>query len=243
MQKSELRTCCDKSLACGVGLVFCKVLDKSTCEIFRFLVPIFDVCVGVTRIENLGCNAVELGGHFKVEERNGLCGCFVDVTVENCVDNAASVLDGDTLARAVPTGVDKVCLCTALLHFLDELFRIFGGMEFKECLTEACREGRRRLGYATLRACEFCGETGQEVVLSLLGSENGHRGQHSECVCGQEDDVLCRGCCGDGAHDVFDVIDRIGNTSVSVTDLSAKSILPFSSRVTFSSNASRLIAL
>lgn len=87
-------------------------------------------------------------------------------------------------------------------------------MQFKEGLTEASGKRRRRLGNTALCTCKFCSETGKEVILSLFGRKDGHGRQHSECVCRKEDDVLCGGSCGNRAHDVLDVIDRIRNTGV-----------------------------
>ena len=52
--------------------------------------------------------------------------------------------DGDTLAGAVPAGVDQICLGAALFHLLDELFCILGRMQLEERLTEA--GGERRVG-------------------------------------------------------------------------------------------------
>ena len=87
-------------------------------------------------------------------------------------------------------------------------------MQLQEGLAEACREGGGGLGYAALGARKLCGEAGQEVVLGLLGREDGNGGQNAECVRGKEDDVLCRGSCAHGAHDVLDVVDGVRNSGV-----------------------------
>lgn len=110
-----------------VPLILRKVLDETTCEVFCFAIPLVDVGISVARIEDLGGNAVERSRDFKIEVRNGLRGCFFDVAVEDCVDYTTSIFYGDTLARSVPTGVDEVGFCAALLHFLTSSSAYFVG--------------------------------------------------------------------------------------------------------------------
>ena len=87
-------------------------------------------------------------------------------------------------------------------------------MQLEERLTEASGEGGGGLGYAALRACELSGEAGQEVVLGLLGGEDGNGRKHAERVGRKEDDVLRCGSRGDGANDLLDVVNGVGNTGV-----------------------------
>ena len=54
----------------------------------------------------------------------------------------------------------------------------------------------------------------REVVLGLLRGQDGDRGQHAECIRGQEDDILGSRCRGDGTDDVLDVVDGVGHTGV-----------------------------
>ena len=87
-------------------------------------------------------------------------------------------------------------------------------MEFKEGLSEASGESGGRLRNAALRTCKFSGESGEEVVLGLLGSEYADGRQNAESVGREEDDVLGSGSGRNGAHNLLDMIDRIGNAGV-----------------------------
>ena len=140
--------------------------------------------------------------------------CVQDIAVQDCIDDTTGIFDGDTFAGAVPSGVYQVCFCSALLHLLNQLFCVLGRMQLQECLAEASGEGRGRLGDSTLGSCKLCSETGQEVVLSLLRSQNGYRRKYAECICGQEDYVLSCRCGRDRAHDVLDVVDRVRYTGI-----------------------------
>mgnify|MGYP000193473501 CR=1 FL=1 len=76
------------------------------------------------------------------------------------------------------------------------------------------REGRCRLCDSALCTSKLCCETGQEVVLCLLRSQDGYRRKYTECICGEEDHVLSCRTCGDRANDIFNMVDRIGYTGV-----------------------------
>ena len=87
-------------------------------------------------------------------------------------------------------------------------------MQLQECLAEACREGRSRLGNSALGSCKFCSKSGQEIVLSLLWCQNRYWRKYAECVCGQEDNILSCRCRRNRANDVLNVVDRIRYTSI-----------------------------
>jgi hypothetical protein len=87
-------------------------------------------------------------------------------------------------------------------------------MQLEEGLAEAGGEGRGGLGDAALGAGQLRGEAGQEVILGLLRGQDGHGGQHAEGVGGEEDDLLGVGRGRDRAHDVLDVVDRVGDAGV-----------------------------
>ena len=150
----ECRTCLDKSLTGTIGLVLVEVLDETGCEIFCFLFPFCCILVGVTRIEDTGVNTFELCRNGEVEVRDDLGGSLVDCAAEDGIDDTTGVADGDTLAGTIPAGVHQVCLCTATLHLLYELFCVLGRMELKEGLAEAGAGGRLFvLGYYFDRGC------------------------------------------------------------------------------------------
>ena len=87
-------------------------------------------------------------------------------------------------------------------------------MQFQECLTEASGEGRSWLCDTTLCTSQFCCETRQEVVLSLLWSQYRYWRKYAECICRQEDNVLRCGSRRDRANNVLNMIDRVGYTGV-----------------------------
>ena len=102
--ESDPGACGDKGLAGGIGLEFLEVLDEHGGQLLSLLVPFAGVGVGVARVENLGIDAGQLGGDLEVEVGQRLGGSLVDVAVEDVVDDAAGVADGDSLAGAVPAG-------------------------------------------------------------------------------------------------------------------------------------------
>ena len=214
LARLRFRACFDESFARFGNGVLREVLDESAGEVLSFIFPDRSVGVGVARIEDSGIDSGKSGRDFEIEVRDLLGGSFVDRARKDSVDNSAGILDRDTLAGSVPAGVDEVSLRARSVHLFDEFFRVLGGREFEERLTEASREGGGGLGYSALGARKFSGEAGQEVVLSLLGGKDRNGRKYSERVRRKEDDVLRRGSGRNGANDVFDVVDRVGNAGV-----------------------------
>ena len=87
-------------------------------------------------------------------------------------------------------------------------------MKLQKCLTEASRESGCRLGYTSFGTCKLCREARKEVILRLLGSKNRNRRKNAESVCRKEDYVLCVGRRGNGANNIFDVVNRVRNAGV-----------------------------
>ena len=87
-------------------------------------------------------------------------------------------------------------------------------MKFEERLTEACRERGRGFGYSAFRSRKFSGETGKEIILSLLRRKDRYGRKNSERVRRKENYALCVRSGGNGANDVRDMVDRIGNAGV-----------------------------
>ena len=183
-------TGCYKSATGLVAFKLVEVVDEHVGEFVGLGVPLGRVGVGVARVEDFRVNAGKFGRNFKVEDGEFLGGSLEDSAVEDGVDDAAGILDGDALAGTVPAGVDEISLCAALFHALNEFFGILGGVERQECCAKASRECRGRLGDAALGAGQLSGEAGQEIVLSLLGGQDGDRRQHAKSVGAQEDDIL-----------------------------------------------------
>src|SRR3546814_9758982 len=63
-------------------------------------------------------------------------------------------------------------------------------MAWHERRTKAGRESRFRFRDANFRACNLGGIAGKEMIHRLLGRQPCDRGQHTERVSGQHDDVL-----------------------------------------------------
>ena len=211
---SKLRSCSHQSLASGVVLILDKVLDEAAGQVAGLLLPLCGIGVGVARVKDASVDALELGGNHEVEERDDLGRSLVDAVVEDGVDDATGVTNRDALAGAVPAGVDQIGLGAALLHALDQLLGILGGVQLEEGLTEACAERRRGLGDAALGAGQLGGEAAQEVVLGLLAVEDRHGRQHAEGVGAEEDHLLGGGAVAVGTLDVLDVIDGIAHAGV-----------------------------
>ena len=214
VQRLELRTSCNESLTSLVSLILLEVLDEAGSEILSLLLPLSCVSISVAWVEDVGVYAVELCRNNEVEEWDSLCWCSVDRVVEDSVDDTTSVADRDTLAGTVPTSVHQVSLSTALLHLLNQLLSILCWVELQECLAEASRECRSRLCDATLCTSELCCESREEVVLCLLSAQDRYWRKNSECVCREEDNLLCSRALRIRTLDVLDVVDRIRNTGV-----------------------------
>ncbi len=149
-----------------------EVVDEHLGELVGLLGPLCGIGVGVAGVEDLGIHAGKLGGDGEIEDGELLCGSGEDGAVKDGIDDTTGITDGDTLACAVPAGVDEISLGTALFHTLHEFLGILGGVERKERCAETCRECGGRLGDAALCAGELGGEAGEEVVLGLLGGED-----------------------------------------------------------------------
>ena len=178
----QLRTGLYEGLSGLVGLVLVEVLDEPSGEILSLLLPLSGIGVGVARIKDTGVNSLEHSRDGEVEVRDNLGRGLVDAVVEDGVDNTAGVADRDPLASSVPAGVHEISLGTASLHPLDKLLGILGRVELKEGLAEAGGEGRSGLGDSALCSGELGCEAGEEVVLRLLGVEDGDRRKHTESV-------------------------------------------------------------
>src|SRR5574344_1607520 len=137
-RKSELRTSCNESLTSFVTCVLLEVLDESGSQILCLDFPILRILVCISWIKNSCINAVELCWNLKVEEWDLLCRSCEDVAIEDSIDDTSCILDGDSLSCSVPSCVDKVSLCTRLLHLLYKLFTILCRRQLEECLAEAC---------------------------------------------------------------------------------------------------------
>lgn len=83
----EVRTCSYEFLAFGVAGELLEVLDETTGQICRLLVPLLGVLVRVARIENLGIHARKCGRDLEIEYRQRLGRGLVDRTVQDGVDD------------------------------------------------------------------------------------------------------------------------------------------------------------
>ena len=131
-----LRTSRNKCFTSFVSFVFCKVLNKSLCQIFCFCFPLCCICICITRIKDCRIYSRKCCRYFKGEYRNSLCWSIVDVSVKDSINDSTSIFYRDTLSCSVPSCVYEISLSSALLHLLNKLFSIFCWMKFKECLSE-----------------------------------------------------------------------------------------------------------
>ena len=205
----NLRAGCNQRLALFVAGELGEVLHEAVGQVNGLRIPPGSILVGVARVENSRINTRQLGRNREVENRQLLGRSLVNRAVEDGVDDATRILNRDTLARTVPARVHEVCRGTRLLHALYQLLTVLGGVQREECGTEACREGRRRLGDAALRTGQLGREARQEVVLRLLGGQNRNRGQYAEGVGREEDDLLGGGSLRYRLYDVLDVENRV----------------------------------
>jgi len=125
----ELWTSRYERLAEVVSGELVEVLDETCCEVLCLLLPLACALVSVAWVEDSRVNAWKLSRNSEIEVRDLLGRSLVDRTVEDCVDDSSCILDRDTLACSVPSCVHEVCLCTYLLHSLDELLTVLGWVE------------------------------------------------------------------------------------------------------------------
>ena len=93
----ELWTSCNERLTEVVTSELSEVLDETSCEILSLLLPLASALVSVAWVEDSWVNAWELSRNYEIEVRDSLGRSLVDRTVEDSVDDSASVLDRDTL--------------------------------------------------------------------------------------------------------------------------------------------------
>ena len=87
-------------------------------------------------------------------------------------------------------------------------------MQLQEGLAEACGEGGGGLGDAPLGAGQLGGEAGEEVILGLLRSQDGHRRQHTKGISGQEDHILGSRRRRNGTDNVVNMINGIADAGI-----------------------------
>ena len=116
--KLQLGASGDQSLALVVAGVLNEVLLEPGSQILSLLFPDSGISVGISGIQDAAVNAGQSGGHFKVEVGDLLGLSLQDGAIQNGVDDAAGILNGDTLAGAVPAGVDQVSLAPDFSIFL-----------------------------------------------------------------------------------------------------------------------------
>ena len=92
----------------------------------------------ISGVKDCRINAGKLCRNFEIKDRNLLCRSVVNVAVKDSIDDTTSILNGDSLACAVPACINKISLGTALFHSLNQLFTVLRRMELQECLSEAC---------------------------------------------------------------------------------------------------------
>lgn len=95
-----------------------------------------------------------------------------------------------TIFASSPTGVDEPGVAIELLHLGSQHLGVDGGVEWQEGCSEASGEGGHRVDDTDLSSGDFGGVTSNEVVHGLFRGQLGNRGQDSEGVACEEDNVL-----------------------------------------------------
>ena len=178
----ELRTSSNESLTSLVVCVLSEVLDETSSQILSLLLPLRSLSVCIAWIQDLSSYTWQLCWNLEVEHRDLLCWSLVDVTVQDSVDDTTCIADRDTLACTVPTCVNEVCLSVVLVHLLNQLLSVLCWVQLQECLAEASRECWSRLCDTALCTCQLSCEAREEVVLSLLWSQDRYWRQYTKCI-------------------------------------------------------------
>ncbi|MNI70736.1 hypothetical protein D3C73_1265660 [compost metagenome] len=126
------------------------------------------VRVSFTRVENGRVNSRQRGRDFQAKDRQGEGFGVFNLPVQNGVDDAARVLNGNTLAAAVPTGIHQIGLRSGRFHTFHQHFGVLRRVQRQERGAETGGEGWGWRGDATLGTGQLGGKTRQEVVLSLF---------------------------------------------------------------------------
>ena len=170
---SKLRTRRHQGLAFLVIRKHLEVIDKQHGEVLSLALPLRRICIGITGIQDATIDIVQRKRDLQVEHIQVLGLGLLDGAIENGVDNRAGILDGYASAGSVPACVHQVVLGINRLHPGKQFLSILDRVQGEEGLAETCREGRRRLGDTPLGAGQLGGESGQEVILGLLGCQLG----------------------------------------------------------------------
>ena len=123
-------------------------------------------------------------GQVKHRQREGFG--VIERTIQNGVDNGASILDRDTFASPVPAGVHQVGLRARRLHAFHQHFSVLRRVQRQECCAEAGGEGWGWLRHAALGTRQFGRKAREEVVLRLAGGQARYRRQHAKGIRRQE---------------------------------------------------------
>ena len=106
-----------------------EVGDETLCKIARLFVPLLGVAIRIAWIEDTAIYAGQLGRHEEVEVRHCFRGSLIDASIQNSVNNGARILNRDTFAGSVPSGINEVSLGTYHLHFLNQFFAVLSWMQ------------------------------------------------------------------------------------------------------------------
>src|SRR5690606_13101678 len=172
------------------------------------------VSPGVARVQQLAVDTLDGLGHVEVDDRHVLgLGADQGAGLDGGDDGPGGG-DAEAGAHAVtttgPAGVDQVDLAAEGIDALDQQFGVYAGRAREERRAEAGGEGRLDAAARPhLGGADQCSVTGQEVVGRLLVVQDGHRGQYTGQVAGQEDDGV-RLTSQVRLDTLFDMLQRVG---------------------------------
>ena len=158
-------------------------------------------------------------GHVKVEDVVSLVLSLGELAAVDGIEDGTSVLERATLAAGGgastnPSGVEKPGVGLVLRDLVREHAGVAHGVQGKEGLGKAGREGSLGLCDTVLSTSHLGGVTGDEVEHGLLGCKLGDRGENTASIACEEDDV-CGVAVGDARNlGVLNVLDGVGAAGV-----------------------------
>mmetsp|Transcript_92923 Transcript_92923/g.265268 ORF Transcript_92923/g.265268 Transcript_92923/m.265268 type:complete len:489 (-) Transcript_92923:32-1498(-) len=170
-----------------------------------------------TRLDHVVRHARQRLGHIEAEDRVLLELNVLDRAIEDRRNAGAGGADRHALAHAhaaaAPACVDEVGVRAVLLELLREEVGVPRRVDGEERRAEARREGRLRLGHASLGARDLGRVARQKLVHGLAAVKLGDWREDAERVAGEEDNVL-RVAARRARLVVRDVVDRVRDAAV-----------------------------
>src|SRR5690606_26403842 len=112
------------------------------------------------------------------------------------------------------SGVDQPRISVVRPHLPGEFTCVYDRVKQQKCRPEACREGGHGFLDPSFRTCHLRGITAEEVILRLLLSQPGDRGQYPESICCEKNDGGRMPGPGDRSHNIVYMVYGVGDPRV-----------------------------